>query len=77
MSTTITIRTDPELREALERRAKEEGVTLSAFLRAILEREVASGPLGDLVGHLRGKLSLRRPEDDAWRATLRERNWRG
>jgi len=76
MSTTITIRTDLELRDALKMRAEEEGLTLSEFLRGILEREVRRGPLGDLVGHLRGKLRLSGPERDSWRATLRERNWR-
>lgn len=76
MSTTITIRTDPELREALRRRAEEEGVTLSEFLRAVLEREVVRGPLGDRVGHLRGRLRLTAPGQEKWRAELRERNWR-
>ena len=76
MSTTITIRTDLELRDALKMRAEEEGVTLSEFLRGILEREVTRGPLGDLVGHLRGKLRLSGPEGDFWRAALHERNWR-
>jgi hypothetical protein len=76
MGTTITIRADPELSDALKRRAEEEGLTLSAYLRSILEREVSGGPLGRQVGHLRGKLRLSAPGSDAWRATLRERNWR-
>jgi hypothetical protein len=76
MSTTITIRTDPELRDALRRRAAEEGLSLSELLRSILEREVSRGPLGSRVGHLRGKLELSRRNEEPWRRELRERNWR-
>ena len=76
MSTTITIRTDLELRDALKMRAEEEGLTLSEFVRGILEREVSRGPLGEFVGHLRGKLRLSGPEKDTWRAALHDRNWR-
>lgn len=76
MSTTITIRTEPDFREALRKRAEEEGKTLSRYVRDVLERELSGGPLGDRVAHMKGRL---RPVDDPpeeWRARLRERNWR-
>lgn len=74
-NTTLTVRTDAELREALDRRAEAEGKTVSEVVREILERAVAERPLGQRIGHLRGRL---RPAsmDGPWRERLRDRNWR-
>jgi hypothetical protein len=76
MSTTLTIRTDATLREALERRARAQGKTISQVTREILREGLEERPLGLGTGHLRGRLALRQKESDAWRKALRERNWR-
>lgn len=76
MSTTITIRTDEELRAALEERARARGTTLSEVAREILRSAVEARPLEARTGHLRGKLNLRQRPEEPWRETLRERNWR-
>lgn len=76
MSTTLTVRTDESLREALEERARAQGKTLSEFVREILRAAVDEGPLSARTGHLRGRLTLDRPEADGWRKELRRRNWR-
>jgi hypothetical protein len=74
--TTLTIRTDPALRKALERRARAGGRTVSEVAREILANALTEQQLGLRTGHLRGRLTLRRDADDAWRKALRERNWR-
>lgn len=74
-NTTLTVRTDAELREALDRRAEAEGKTVSEVVREILERAVAERPLAQRIGHLRGRLRLD-STGAAWRERLRERNWR-
>jgi len=76
MSTTFTIRTDRRLRTALEARARAQGKTMSALAREILEAALDPQPLGRRTGHLRGVLRVREARPDAWRAALRERNWR-
>jgi plasmid stability protein len=76
MSTTITIRTDEELREALEQRARAEGKTLSGLVREILENALEERPLEARTSHLRGRLELPGPGSDAWSRTIRDRNWR-
>jgi hypothetical protein len=76
MSTTVTIRVDDELRRALEARARAQGQSLSAMVREALAGMVAERPLGARVGHLRGRLRIVDPRPEAWRARLRERNWR-
>lgn len=76
MSTTVTIRTDEALRAALEERARVRGTTLSEVAREILRNAVEEQPLERRTGHLRGKLNLRQPSEEAWRKVLRERNWR-
>jgi hypothetical protein len=73
---TITIRTDEELRDALERRAAEEGRSLSDVARDILRDGLAGRPLGSRVGHLKGRLRLRLGGDESWRKNLRSHNWR-
>jgi hypothetical protein len=76
MSTTITIRTDQKLREALAERARVEGKTLSVVAREILRDALEERPLEVRTGHLRGRLSLPRTDDASWRDALRQRNWR-
>lgn len=76
MSTTLTVRTDEELDTALRRRAREEGLSLSELVRRVLEDAVRDAPLADRAGHLRGRLRLHEDTADAWRAQIRERNWR-
>ena len=76
MRTTITIRTDEDLRNALEERAREQGTTVSEVARGILRDALEARPLGARTGHLRGRLRLDREPTGAWRERVRERNWR-
>jgi len=76
MSTTITIRTDEPLRDALNRRAAACGKTVSKLIREILEEALADRSVGVRAGHLKGRLELPRKISEEWRARLRERNWR-
>lgn len=76
MSTTITIRADESLREALDRKAEMSGKTVSQVVREILQDALADRPLKARVGHLKGSLSLPREAAEPWRRQLRERNWR-
>ncbi len=76
MSNTLTIRTDDALREALARRAKIQGKTVSEVVREILEEALAERPLAAKMGHLRGGLKLPRKPTDHWRKQIRDRNWR-
>lgn len=75
VSTTLTVRTGPELRRALEQQAKTAGKTVSEFVREVLEAAVAERPMAERTGHVRGRLALP-DETDAWRRQLRDRNWR-
>jgi plasmid stability protein len=76
MTTSLTIRTDPALKEALARRAEAKGVTTSDLAREILREALAERPLGQRAGHLRGTLEDSALPGDAWRKSLRARNWR-
>ena len=76
MRMTITIRTDEELRLALERRAVAEGTTISVVAREILRNALTARPLAGRAGHLKGRLALHREATPPWRETLRQRNWR-
>jgi hypothetical protein len=76
MRTTITIRTDQALRDALEERAREQGTTVSEVARTILRSALDARPLGERIGHLRGTVELPRNPEDGWRKQIRERNWR-
>jgi plasmid stability protein len=73
---TITIRTDEVLREALEQRAAAEGRSLSEVARDLLRNALTERPLQKRVGHLRGRLELRRGARQEWRESLRGHNWR-
>ncbi len=78
MSITLTVRTDEELRRRLEERARAQGRTVSELVRDILRDALEEGerPLESRIGHLRGRLEVRRSKPENWRKTLRERNWR-
>ena len=76
MSTTLTVRTDESLREALRNRAASRGKTISDVVREILEEALIERPVGLRAGHLRGHLNRPDGDDDPWRRQLRERNWR-
>ena len=76
MSTTITIRADESLREALEKRAAATGKSISALIREILEEALADRPFQVRAGHLKGSLKLSRTGSEPWRKDLRRRNWR-
>ena len=76
MSTTITIRADETLREALAKKAATSGKTVSNLVREILEEALAEKPLQVRAGHLKGRLSLPRKGSEPWRSHLRQRNWR-
>ena len=76
MSTTLTIRTDPALREALEKKAAEQGKSLSQCVRDILESTLIIRPLKERISKLKGSLALSKKSTDAWRREIRKRNWR-
>lgn len=76
MSTTITLRADEALREALARKAAVSGKTISGLVREILEDALIDRPIGVRAGHLKGRLKLSRTTPARWRKQLRERNWR-
>ena len=74
MSTTVTVRVDEALREALEERARASGTTLSQVIRDTLREAMEERPLAER-GHLEGTVTIDR-SDDLWRERLRARNWR-
>lgn len=76
MDTTLTIRTDKKVRKALEKRAEILGLTVSEYVRQVLEAALAERPVSQRAGHLKGQLGLPNAASDPWRAQLRERNWR-
>ena len=77
MSTTVTVRLDEGLREALELRARASGTTVSEVVRDTLREALTERPLGERIGHLKGILALdAETDDDPWRRQIRERNWR-
>ena len=75
-TTTLTIRTDEALRQALQMRAEFQGKTVSELAREILAEAVSERPLAERVGHLRGQLEREPDDSDSWRMQIRERNWR-
>jgi plasmid stability protein len=76
MSTTLTIRTDEALREALAKRANAQGKTLSEVAREILRSALEERTLEERTSHLKGRLRLGEKQTEAWRRSLRQRNWR-
>jgi plasmid stability protein len=73
---TLSIQADEELQAALQERATLQGKTVSDLAREILREAIAQRPLGERVGHLRGRLELPSAPSDPWRSQLKERNWR-
>ena len=76
MNTTLTVRTDRRMREALEERARAQGLTVSELVRRFLEDAISERPLAQLAGHLKGRLERSGSGADVWHNHLRERNWR-
>lgn len=76
MRTTLTIRTDEKLREALRKRAALQGKTVSELAREILSEALEERPMSTRIGHLQGRLEHLPDTSDAWRKKIRERNWR-
>ena len=75
MNKTIAVRVDAALERALVERARAAGVTISEVVRQTLHDALAERPLSERIGHLRGVLTIG-DDDDPWRRSLRERNWR-
>jgi hypothetical protein len=75
MANTITIRVNPELREALAERARLERKAVSEVVREVLESALSKRPLSDRISKLRGGLRVGAPASD-WQRRIRERNWR-
>jgi plasmid stability protein len=76
MRTTLTIRTDEALRRALAKRARAQGKTVSEVAREILRNALEERALEERTSHLKGRLRLGEKQTEAWRRSLRERNWR-
>lgn len=74
-NTMLNVRVSAELREALDRRAAGRGISVSELVRDLLERELASRPLGDRIGALKGSLDAP-PAVAGWRRRIRDHNWR-
>jgi hypothetical protein len=70
LTTTLTIRTDEALREALQKQADVQGNTVSELAREILAEAVAERPLAESIGHLRGQLDLAPGDSDPWRGSI-------
>ena len=64
------------MRQALEKRAKMLGVTVSEYVRQILDAALSERPLSQRAGYLKGHLELPNRASDPWRDQLQERNWR-
>src|SRR5258706_11823259 len=74
---TLSIQADEELQAALQERADLQGKTVSDLAREILREAIAQRPLGERVGHLRGRLELpstqptpRTEHGPGWRVNL-------
>jgi plasmid stability protein len=76
MRKTLTIRTDEALRQALAKRARAQGKTVSELAREILWNALEERALEERTSHLKGRLRLGEKQTEAWRRSLRERNWR-
>ena len=75
MDRTLTIRLDKAQDQALEARARALGKTRSELVRDLIDRAVSPTPMRDRIGHLKGRLELKRAQS-SWRAKIRARNWR-
>ena len=72
----LTVRVDAEQRDRLRAIAAAQGKTEAELIRAMLDRELAGGPLASRVAGLKGSLSLPRRPADPWRRQIKSRNWR-
>jgi hypothetical protein len=75
MAKTLTIRLPESQDLALTRRAKAVGRTRSALVRELIDLGLQEQPLGERVGHLKGRLALPR-DGKTWRRQIKNRNWR-
>jgi len=75
MGTTITVRTDKTLRDALLKKAKIERKSVSEVVREILVDALVERPLSERVGRSRGSLRIAEAHA-AWQRQIRDRNWR-
>lgn len=76
MRTSLTIRMDEKLRDALRERAALQGKTVSQLAREILSEALEERPMAARIGHLRGRLKIPPDASDSWRKEIRARNWR-
>lgn len=77
-NTMLNVRVDDGLVGEVRRRAEEEGVSVSEWVRAALGRAVREGELRERLSAVKGVVDSRESEktDDAWTREIRERNWR-
>jgi len=76
MNTSVTIRLTAGKRAKLRQKARLLGKTESAFIRDLLDREIAPRPMGERIGHLKGVLSFKGAKMDEWQKSIKENNWR-
>ena len=75
MNKTLTVRLDRAQDEALTGRARALGKTKSQIVRQLIKQGLEEQPLGQRIGHLRGRFDLPSPKS-GWPRRLKERNWR-
>jgi hypothetical protein len=76
MTPMLTVRVDAEQRDRLRAIAAAQGKTEAELVRAMLDRELAGGPLASRVAGVKGAISLPRRPADPWRRQIKSRNWR-
>jgi Family of unknown function (DUF6364) len=76
MEKTLTIRLNNEQHEALRGAARQQGRTVSELVRDTLQKALMERPVAAKVGHLKGRLTLKRSLKDSWRRAIKQRNWR-
>ena len=75
MRTTITIRADRALRDALARKAANESKSVSEVVREILEDALVDRSLAERLGRTRGSLRIAVTRS-GWQRQIHDRNWR-
>ena len=76
VSTTLTFRLSESQRKRLQHRAASLGITVSEFIRELLDHALDDRPPGERVAHITGSLRLARDQPDAWAEDIRKQNWR-
>ena len=76
MPAKLTVRIDHKLRQGFQARAREMGKTVSELVRDLLESALSEEPISARAGHLKGRLSLPKPEPGSLRERLIANNWR-